>query len=102
LRLLSEVEFDIIKVDLSLVRSGAERTPSQAVLGALQQFAKQQRRKTVAEGIETAEQLSVVSDLGFDGGQGFYLARPRQDTSAEPIDLDGLLVGGGVRAAPAA
>ena len=102
LRLLSEIEFDVIKVDLSLVRSGAERTPSQAVLHALQQFAKQQGRKTVAEGIETAEQLQVVNELGFDAGQGFYLARPRQDVTADQLDLAELRRGGTAEEAPAA
>jgi len=30
----------------------------------------------VAEGIETAGQLAVVQELGFDIGQGYYFARP--------------------------
>ena len=30
----------------------------------------------VAEGIETAEQLDHLQDLGCDRGQGYYLARP--------------------------
>jgi diguanylate cyclase (GGDEF)-like protein len=90
LRLLSDVEFDIIKVDLSLVRSGTERTPSQAVLMALQQFAQRQGRSTVAEGIETPEQLAAVTELGFDSGQGYLLCRPRPDTLVTNLDLDAL------------
>ena len=42
--------------------------------------------RTVAEGIETSEQLDVVTQLGCDAGQGFFLARPR-----EPQDLVDLL-----------
>jgi EAL domain-containing protein (putative c-di-GMP-specific phosphodiesterase class I) len=30
----------------------------------------------VAEGIETAEQLATLRDLGVTLGQGFHLARP--------------------------
>jgi EAL domain-containing protein (putative c-di-GMP-specific phosphodiesterase class I) len=30
----------------------------------------------VAEGIETAEQLATLRELGVDAGQGYLLARP--------------------------
>ena len=33
--------------------------------------------RTVAEGIETSEQLDVVTQLGCHAPQGFFLARPR-------------------------
>jgi EAL domain-containing protein (putative c-di-GMP-specific phosphodiesterase class I) len=29
-----------------------------------------------AEGIETAEQLALLREIGVDSGQGFFLARP--------------------------
>jgi EAL domain-containing protein (putative c-di-GMP-specific phosphodiesterase class I) len=32
--------------------------------------------QAVAEGVETAEQLEVLDDLGCDLVQGYYLARP--------------------------
>jgi EAL domain-containing protein (putative c-di-GMP-specific phosphodiesterase class I) len=31
---------------------------------------------TVAEGVETAEQLACLTELGFDVIQGFYTGRP--------------------------
>ena len=31
---------------------------------------------TVAEGIETGEQLALVCELGCDIGQGYYFSRP--------------------------
>jgi EAL domain-containing protein (putative c-di-GMP-specific phosphodiesterase class I) len=90
LRLLSEVHFDIVKIDLSLVQGGTMHDPSHAVLRALQELASQWRASIVAEGVETAAQLAVVRSLGISAGQGYLLGRPSNDLAIEPIDLDEL------------
>ena len=87
LRLLSEIQFDVVKIDLSLVQSGTASDPSHAILRALQGLAAQWNATVVAEGIETSEQLAVVRDLGISAGQGYLLARPGSDLVADPIDL---------------
>ena len=43
LRLLNEISFDIVKIDLSLVQGGTMHDPSHGVLRALQELAKQWR-----------------------------------------------------------
>jgi diguanylate cyclase (GGDEF)-like protein len=88
LRLLSEVNFDIVKVDLSLVQGGVLRESTLAVLRALRDLSDRGHMDLVAEGIETREQLEVVRSLGFGGGQGYLLAVPHPLVSMEPIDLD--------------
>jgi EAL domain-containing protein (putative c-di-GMP-specific phosphodiesterase class I) len=87
LRLLSEVEFDIMKIDLSLVRAGAHHEPSEAVLRALGAVARQRGRKIVAEGIETPDLLEAVLELRFDAGQGYLLGRPEPAPMTDPVDL---------------
>lgn len=94
LRLLSEVDFDIMKIDLSLVRAGAHHEPSEAVLRALGAVARQRGRKIVAEGIETSDMLEAVLELRFDAGQGYLLARPASDLASDPIDLFDLMAAG--------
>ena len=91
LRLLSEMQFDVVKIDLSLVQSGAAHDPSHAILRALQGLAAQWNASVVAEGIETSEQLTVVRGLGITAGQGYLLGRPGRQPVADPIDLDGLI-----------
>jgi diguanylate cyclase (GGDEF)-like protein len=93
LRLLSEVDFDIIKIDLSLVRAGARHEPSEAVLRALGEMARQRNRTVVAEGIETQELLEVVLELRFDNGQGYLLGRPRPTLDAPDLALFELMAG---------
>ena len=78
LRLLSEIEFDVVKVDLSLVQGGVLRDSALAVMRAIQDLAAQSNATVVAEGIETVEQLEVVRRLGLKSGQGFLLGAARQ------------------------
>ena len=88
LRLLSELEFDIVKIDLSLVQRGAVRESSRAILGALHDLVERWHAITVAEGVETPEQLAAVRGLGMSAAQGYLLARPGPQMQADPIDLD--------------
>ena len=90
LRLLSEVQFEVVKIDLSLVQAGTLHDPSHAILRALQGLAAQWNASVVAEGIETAQQLAIVRSLGISAGQGYLLGRPDSRPIAETLDLDGL------------
>ena len=87
LRLLSEIHFDIVKIDLSLVQGGMMHDPSHGVLRALQELATQWQASIVAEGVETAEQLAVVRSLGISSGQGYLLGRPANSMRNQGIDL---------------
>ena len=46
LRLLSEIHFDIVKIDLSLVQSGITQDPSHGVLRALRSWPRSGRRRS--------------------------------------------------------
>jgi diguanylate cyclase (GGDEF)-like protein len=87
LRLLSEIHFDIVKIDLSLVQGGTAHDPSHGVLRALQELATQWQASIVAEGVETAAQLGVIRGLGIAAGQGYLLGRPGGSMRVDPIDL---------------
>jgi diguanylate cyclase (GGDEF)-like protein len=95
LRLLGEVDFDIMKIDLSLVRAGARHEPSEAVLRALGTFARERGRRIVAEGIETADLLEAVLELRYDAGQGYLLGRPEPKLSMGRAALFELIADGG-------
>ncbi len=87
LRLLRELEFDIVKVDLSLVQAGVRDDSSEAVMRALRELATRRGQKTVAEGVETPDQLLAVIEIGFDSAQGYLLNRPGPALNAERLDL---------------
>jgi len=87
LRLLREVEFDIMKIDLSLIQAGSRDDPSQAVMRALLDLARRRGQMVVAEGVETPDQLVSVIELGLDAGQGYLLHRPGPSLDAQRLDL---------------
>jgi EAL domain-containing protein (putative c-di-GMP-specific phosphodiesterase class I) len=91
LRLLNEVHFEIVKIDLSLVQGGILHDPSYAVLRALQELAARWDATIVAEGVETAEQLAAVRSLGITAGQGYLLGRPAQHRRVGRLDIESLL-----------
>jgi diguanylate cyclase (GGDEF)-like protein len=90
LRLLSQLRFDIVKIDLSLVQGGAIRDASLEVVRTLRDLADRWGALVIAEGIETPGQLDLVRSLGIDAGQGFLLGRPTDRPSTGPLDLEAL------------
>ena len=90
LRLLSQIRFDIVKIDLSLVQGGAMRDTSFEILRTLRDLAVRWDALVVAEGVETPEQLVVVRALGLTAAQGYLLGRPSETPSTRPIDLERL------------
>ena len=87
LRLLAQLRFDIVKIDLSLVQGGAIRATSQEVVRTLKDLADRWGALVIAEGVETPEQLEFVRSLGIRAGQGYLLGRPTEAPSRDAIDL---------------
>jgi diguanylate cyclase (GGDEF)-like protein len=76
LRLLAEIQFDVLKVDLTLVQRSASEAPSSAVLRSVVELASRTGALVVAEGIEHASQIAHLRALGIRVGQGYHLGRP--------------------------
>lgn len=91
LRLLSQMQFDIVKVDLSLVQRGAQHKTSLAVISSLQELAQRWGSWVIAEGVETPEQLELIRGLGISAAQGYLLGRPGPSIEVGTVDLASLL-----------
>ena len=76
IRLLSQIRFDVMKIDLSLVQTSAGREPVTSVLTSLVELASRWRALVVAEGVETQEHLRMIHGLGIEAAQGYLLGRP--------------------------
>jgi diguanylate cyclase (GGDEF)-like protein len=83
LSLLRSFPAAIVKLDKSFVDgieiddgNPAASDARQAVARAVIQLARALGLDTVAEGIENAEQVAVLRELGYTLGQGFHLAKP--------------------------
>ncbi len=84
---LRELPIDKVKIDRSFVSGIATEAGDLAIVKSIVDLAKAFNRDIVAEGVETAEQLRMVSALGVDHAQGFLFARPQP---IERIDVRAL------------
>lgn len=65
-----------LKIDRSFVHKVDKDTEQQRMVNAIQLMAEQLRLETIAEGVETAGEHSMLAQLGCHHVQGFGLARP--------------------------
>ena len=70
---LRDLPVDVLKID----RSFTSRLPGdRAMFAFIVELARAIGAETVVEGVETREQLDLVTEIGCDQAQGFYLSRP--------------------------
>ncbi len=73
---LAEMTFDKIKIDRSFVRTLHERSESGKIVDAIIGLSRSLGVLTVAEGIETERDASMLQQLGCGLGQGYLFGRP--------------------------
>jgi EAL domain-containing protein (putative c-di-GMP-specific phosphodiesterase class I) len=67
---------DRIKIDRSFITRADEDPEQQRMINAIISMAEQMGIKTLAEGVETIGEKSILSQLGCTHMQGFAIARP--------------------------
>lgn len=70
------LEPEIVKVDMSLIRNVHTSVVKQRVLRSIVTLCREMNMVTVAEGIETQEELACVKEVGCDLLQGYLLGKP--------------------------
>jgi|GEM_PF-3432842 len=73
---LKEFPIDVLKIDKSFVLDLEKDASSSMIVASIIDMAKNFRLKVVAEGVETAEQLQILTQLGCDQVQGYYFGKP--------------------------
>jgi diguanylate cyclase (GGDEF)-like protein/PAS domain S-box-containing protein len=73
---LKRFPVEIIKIDQSFISGIEFEGENRAIVAAIIGLASSLGLKVIAEGVETAEQLDVVRELGCDIAQGFYISHP--------------------------
>jgi EAL domain-containing protein (putative c-di-GMP-specific phosphodiesterase class I) len=73
---LRQLAVDRLKIDESFVRDLPDNAESTALVRAIIQMARAMSLATIAEGVETLEQLNFLRGEGCKAAQGVYLARP--------------------------
>ena len=73
---LSDVQFSSLKIDKSFTKKLAISQADLAIVEFLTNFGTEMGFVTIAEGIETDEELKIVKQLNCKYGQGYLFARP--------------------------
>jgi len=76
LRHILHIQPDLIKLDISLTRNINLDPARRALAAALIGFARETGSQIIAEGVETASELSALKSLGAEKAQGYLLGRP--------------------------
>jgi EAL domain-containing protein (putative c-di-GMP-specific phosphodiesterase class I)/DNA-binding NarL/FixJ family response regulator len=79
------MEADVIKVDISLVRDIHLNKMRRAMVGALAEFARQADALVIAEGVELDEERASLITLGVTAAQGYLFGRPQPCSCATPL-----------------
>lgn len=76
LNFVKDVPASVLKIDKSLLSGNCENEKERIVLESIFDFAHRLKLTTVAEGVETKEQLGFLRTCGCELIQGFLFAKP--------------------------
>jgi len=76
LNMLSSLPVDALKLDMQFLRSAFREKKNTRLLDVVIDIARSLGVPTIAEGVETAEQMMALRAMGCDIVQGYYFSRP--------------------------
>ncbi|MCR4727894.1 MAG: bifunctional diguanylate cyclase/phosphodiesterase [Lachnospiraceae bacterium] len=84
---LKGLPIDTLKIDKSFIESVTSDEASKVITEAVINMSKRLGFETVAEGVETKEQLDYLNEVSCDLIQGYYLGKPMDESGIEEILL---------------
>ena len=76
LNMISKLPIDVLKLDMQFIRTAFRERKDTRLLEAIIGLAKSMNLPTIAEGVETAEQMFTLKSMGCDVIQGYYFSKP--------------------------
>nr|WP_052063678.1 EAL domain-containing protein [Nitrincola sp. A-D6] len=73
-----------LKIDLSFIRNIETSDKDRRLVEAMIAMAHAMDFKVIAEGVETREQLALLTRMGCDQGQGYLFSRPQPEEIITP------------------
>ncbi len=73
---LRQYAFDVVKIDKSFIQGIPKNETDHELVNAIIAMAQSLGLKIVAEGVETKEQVDILTTLGCDYLQGYYFSKP--------------------------
>jgi diguanylate cyclase (GGDEF)-like protein/PAS domain S-box-containing protein len=85
---LRQLPFDTVKIDRSFVKELGAGGQSSEIINTILKLARSLSMNVVAEGIESKDQLALLTGLGCSHGQGYYFSEPVTAERAEQLVQD--------------
>ncbi len=82
---LKRFPIQTLKIDKSFIRHIHDATEDQEIVRTIIALARTLNLTTVAEGVESKEQLELVREMGCDEAQGYVIARPMPAIELEKL-----------------
>ncbi len=92
---LQRLPLDIIKIDRSFVDGIATESTDRAIARTILVLAHEMGMRTIAEGVETSEQMQALQQMGCDEMQGYFFGRPMEVDEATTLARGELRHGAG-------
>ncbi|WP_263410396.1 putative bifunctional diguanylate cyclase/phosphodiesterase [Terriglobus tenax] len=80
---LHRFPFDCVKIDRTVVADMDRESQSLSLTKTVVALGHKLKLEVIAEGVETAEHVSMLLEMGCNLGQGFYFARPMPAVAIE-------------------
>ena len=90
LDVLQDFDFDLIKLDMQFIQSFGLNRKNPVIIKKLVEMAYELGIDTLAEGVETKEQIQFLKEIGCDKLQGFYYDKPHAFMSKPEVTVDGV------------
>jgi len=87
LNMISTLPIDALKLDMQFLRNAFRDRKNTKMLEVAIDIADSLDVPTIAEGVETAEQMFTLKSMGCDIVQGYYFSRPLPPAEYEPFLL---------------
>ena len=85
LNMISDLPIDALKLDMQFIRNAFRERKDTRLLEVIFHLAESLEVPTIAEGVETAEQMLTLKSMGCDIVQGYYFSRPLPADEFEPL-----------------
>ena len=86
---ISKENFDVIKMDMSLVKNIGTSKKCDAIVSATIDLTHKLEGEIIAEGVETKEQYDFLVKNGCDYIQGYYFSKPLREKDFENLVFNG-------------
>lgn len=78
---LKNLPFDVVKIDGSFIQNMHSDPTDKAMIRYTHAICKMRNQRTIAEYVESQQDIDTLAKIGIDFGQGYFIARPQPLTS---------------------